>query len=119
MTQNYMPISFLYEDNVAYATLQDDCLYVGDYVVYQLVIEHRDFSKSFNLPFVSNVTIEMDGITKDFPIEKVLLACLTEKKFTSKKTSSTKIRKMFQQQVVGKIMNQSKSFLNLHYHNTL
>jgi len=113
MTIQFMPITFLYSGNVVSVQLQEEPLCLGGLVTYSAIIEYDGTSKSIFIPFGTDVMADVNGNDVVFPIEKVLLACFTDKNFTSKKTPSREIRKLLQNLVTSKIINHVKTKVNL------
>jgi hypothetical protein len=113
MTIQFMPITFLYDGKVVSVKLQGEPLYLGGCVTYSAAVEYEGISKSIFIPFrTDDVKADVNGNNVAFPIEKVLLACLTDKKFTTKKTPSRKIRELLQNSVVSKIVDHVKTAMN-------
>jgi len=110
--QSFMPITFSYNGNVVSVQLQGEPLYLGDCVTYSATVEYDGISKSIFIPFGKDVKADVNGNDVLFPIEKVLSACLTDKKFTSMKTPSRKIRELLQKLVVSKIVDHVKTAMN-------
>jgi len=111
--QSFMPITFSYSGNVVSVQLQGEPLYLGDCVTYSATVEYDGISKSTFIPFGKDVKADVNGNDVVFPIEKVLLACFTDKNFTSKKTPPREIRKLLQNLVTSKIINHVKTKVNL------
>jgi hypothetical protein len=108
-----MPIAFSYNGKTVSVQLQGEPLCLGGHVVYSAMVEYEGVSKSIFILFGTHVKADVDGNDVLFPIEKVLLACLTDKKFTSMKTPSRKIRELLQKLVVNKITDFVKKNVNL------
>jgi len=101
----FMPISFLHDGKPVSVQLQGEPWCIDSFTTYPATVEFSGISKSTPIfvSFRSDVQVPFDETSVVLPVDKVLLACLTDRKFTSKKISSSKIRGLLQNLVVSKI----------------